>query len=341
MNNMQSFNGAIERLIRLKRYDLGTLLRNCKYAIVKEDERWDFASHSLEISAPKPVMLALKSLYEFDKKKIIDAVKATDPKLGTKDTFENEIYIIRDRENVEIEPRIEVLAQLILQRETLRSIGMGEARIQECDDDYILRHEELKDSFESWQLDYSIPYEDLWDWYKYYRDNIGTYAERRKYLSELFEPLVKTFAETLPDPLITPREPTGWERVDRALRKARGKLSTGVNEEDFQEIGLLCREILISLAQEVYNPDIHKTYDGVSPSDTDASRMIIAFLSHVVGGKSNETKRKYAKASTQLAAELQHKRTASFRDAAFCLEATSSMVNTCAILSGIRDLKKT
>lgn len=44
-------------------------------------------------------------------------------------------------------------------------------------------------------------------------------------------------------------EPTGWEKVDRQRQEARLRLDTARNEEQFQVVGLLCREVLISTAQ--------------------------------------------------------------------------------------------
>jgi len=50
-----------------------------------------------------------------------------------------------------------------------------------------------------------------------------------------------------------------------------------------------------------------------------------------------EAIRKHAKVSLTLANDLTHRRTAEFRDAAMCAEATNSVVNIIAIISGRRD----
>ena len=62
-------------------------------------------------------------------------------------------------------------------------------------------------------------------------------------------------------------------------------------------------------------------------------------VSSSVNGNSNEEIRRFAKASINLANNLQHKRTANFRDAALCAEATNSIVNIIAILTGRRDIE--
>jgi hypothetical protein len=130
-------------------------------------------------------------------------------------------------------------------------------------------------------------------------------------------------------------EPTGWQ-VDRQMDEARSQLLEASTEEQFQAVGLLCRETLISLAQAVYDPERHPTLDGVAASDTDAKRMLEAFIAVELGGAANEEARTHAKAALRLALALQHDRTADFRTAALCAEATASVVNLTGVLSGAR-----
>ena len=128
-------------------------------------------------------------------------------------------------------------------------------------------------------------------------------------------------------------EPTGWQKVDRQLQEVRLRLDTANSEEQWQTIGLLCREVLISVAQEVYDPAAHRSPDGVAPSKTDAGRMLEGIFNAEFPGAVNEEARRHAKAALQLALALQHKRTADFRMAALCAEGTSSVVNMLAVLS--------
>lgn len=132
-------------------------------------------------------------------------------------------------------------------------------------------------------------------------------------------------------------EPTGWVKVDRQLQEARYRLQAASTEEQFQAVGLICREVLISVAETVYNPSKHPTLDGVVPSKTDAARMLTGFFEAELAGQANEEARVHAKAALKLTVALQHKRTADFRLAALCAEGTTSVVNLVAILSGRRD----
>jgi len=111
-------------------------------------------------------------------------------------------------------------------------------------------------------------------------------------------------------------------------------LGSAATEEQFQGIGLLCREVLISLAQAIYDPNRHGATDGVAPSQTDAKRMLDASIATELGGSSNEELRAYARAAVKLAVALQHRRTAQLCDAALSVEATTSAANLFGLLSG-------
>jgi hypothetical protein len=101
-----------------------------------------------------------------------------------------------------------------------------------------------------------------------------------------------------------------WSAVDRPLMKAATQLRRADSPEDFQAVGLFCREILISLAQAVFDSSRHRSEDGVEPSPTDSKRMLDAFLSSELSGGSNEEARRHARASASLADALVHRRTA-------------------------------
>lgn len=62
--------------------------------------------------------------------------------------------------------------------------------------------------------------------------------------------------------------------------------------------------------------------------------MLEAYISVELSGSSNETLRRYAKATLDLANELTHKRTASKTDASLCATATISMINLIGTIEG-------
>ena len=132
------------------------------------------------------------------------------------------------------------------------------------------------------------------------------------------------------------QEPTGWAKVDRQLQGVRIRLASATNVEEFQGVGLLCREALISLAQEVYSPEAHGVLDVERISTKDVNRMLEAYLAGELGGASNEEARALAKAAVRASVALQHKRSADFRTAALAAEATQAVINIVSILAGRR-----
>jgi len=227
------------------------------------------------------------------------------------------------------------------ERNMMISVATGGDDINSVNDEYDRRRFVIRTALAKLGLNDPNPYDELWDWYgKWSSGELPTYASRRVYIRKLFAPLIEKLKQLLNEknelaevPL---REPTGWLRVDRGLDKVRQAITSAKNEEDFQAVGLLCREILISLAQIIYDPDVHLSSDGTKPSETDVKRMLEAYLEKELPGSSNEAVRRYVKAALSLANDLQHSRTADFRKAAMCTEATTSVVNFIAIVSGRR-----
>lgn len=125
-----------------------------------------------------------------------------------------------------------------------------------------------------------------------------------------------------------------WTDVDRTLQRAHEDLQRAASPERFQQVGLLCREALISLAQVVYDPDRHQLPDAESPSPTDAKRMLEAYIAWELRGNKAKYARRYATAAVDLTNELQHQRAANGRSASLCLEATESVVRFVGALSG-------
>ena len=96
---------------------------------------------------------------------------------------------------------------------------------------------------------------------------------------------------------------------------------------------MLGREALITIAQQVLDKEKHKAKDGIIPSDTDAKRMLDAFIPFTLQGAANERQRKFAKTSVDLANQLTHNRMAILGDAQICLTAVSAIASIIHILS--------
>lgn len=231
----------------------------------------------------------------------------------------------------------QLLSAIETQRALMIAVATGGPRLNDVNPEYIKRHRAISHALAERGIQNPVPYTDLWQWYgKWSSGDLPTYQSRRNYVSQLFAPLVERLAAPVGSGALQTVEPTGWTRVDRTLGKLREQLATAQHEEDYQAVGLLARELLISLAQAVYDPSTHVQFD-TTPSDTDAKRMLDAVIAAALPGNTNETPRRYAKAALTLANELVHKRTAEFRLAALCAEATASTVNVIAVITRHRD----
>lgn len=224
------------------------------------------------------------------------------------------------------------------QKDLMIAVATGGPRIQTKNREYKERRSQIVGKLRELGLNDPNPFEDLWAWYgRWSSGDLPTYQSRREYIRKLYEPLLESLVDSeVGHPAEPSREPTGWEKVDRMVDSIINRLATGSTEEEYQTVGLLCRECLISLAQAVYDPETHKPSDGVVPSKTDANRMLDAYFSYEFSGSANEALRRHAKAALVLANELQHKRTADFKLAALCSEATRTVVNIVAISSSKR-----
>lgn len=219
-------------------------------------------------------------------------------------------------------------------RNTMISVSTGGPRINDVNDQYQRTYAAVAAELARRGIHNPITYGSLWDWYgRWSSGDLPTYQSRRTFVSELISPLVNIIQTGR----IEEHVPTGWERVDRTVGETRDRLASATNEEQFQAVGLLCRDVLISLAQSVYVRERHPPLDRVEPSQTDAKRMLEAYIAVEFAGGANEEVRRHARAALDLANALTHRRTATFRDAAMCVEATTTVINVIAILAGQRD----
>jgi hypothetical protein len=232
----------------------------------------------------------------------------------------------------------ELITAIETQKALMIAVATGGPRINEVNPEYETSRQKIKRALDKLSAADPNPYSDLWSWYGKWSDgSLPTYQSRRRYIADLYKPLLDALKDATRVNTVQPSDPTGWARVDRSVEKIIKTLETAKNEEDFQAVALLCREAIISLAQAVYDPEKHESLDGVKPSPTDAKRMLENFIAEALKGDSHDYQRKFAKAAFDLAVNLQHRRTAVFRDAGLCAEATRSVINVIAVISGQRD----
>ena len=135
-----------------------------------------------------------------------------------------------------------------------------------------------------------------------------------------------SFVRTAPDP-------TSWEKVDRQVNAMREQFTRATSEEGYQAVGHLGREVMISLAQAVIDPAEAISEDGKPPSETDAARLLDAYIGRTLSGGGNEALRRAVRGVVQATSAVLHDRGATQKDAALVAELVSTSVHLIHILA--------
>lgn len=317
----------------LRRGDLSALLLHASVDIGITKDDWAGSQMVVVVRAPQPFADALAKLPEHDRKRIAEAA------------LSNRTYDANPATDIIVKAvgdpmggSATLLPELMLHREMMIAVATGQQQIQEVDDYYVARQVRLLEGCAAAGIKYENPHASLWDWFHFWKaQGMDTYADRRNYIRTLFAGPTSSAVGRVHNPSpVAEREPTGWERVDRSLGKAKSQFLAASTEEEWQAVGLLCREVLISLGQAVFDPELHGDTDetGKRIGSTDARRQLFAWLHYQMPGGDNKEIRAHIKASIDLAVHLQHRRTATRQLTALCLEATSSAVSVVAIIAG-------
>jgi hypothetical protein len=157
-----------------------------------------------------------------------------------------------------------LISHIEAQKDLMIAVATGGPRIQHKNAEYREKREVIQAVLAKIGLEDPNPHSDLWAWYgRWSSGDLPTYQSRREYIANLYGPLLAILEKRkLAGPAEPAAVPTGWARVDRGIDAIRGRLETAENEEEFQTVGLLCRETLVSLSQAIYEPSKHTPTNG-------------------------------------------------------------------------------
>ena len=232
--------------------------------------------------------------------------------------------------------KIQLRDELNAIKDLMISVATGGPKIQSVEARYKSLQASIAPQCKLLNITYNNSFSSLWDWYARWSNEMPHYQERRQFVNDLFAPTFEAFSNDGTSPSIaTPIvELCDWERINRTVEKIKQNSTTAKNEEDFQQVGLLCRDVIISLAQAVYDPEIYGATDeeGKPIGKDDAMRMIGNYLNVCLTGSSNGELRAYAKATNKLANSLTHGRNATKKEMMLCVSATIALINFIGIL---------
>ena len=237
-----------------------------------------------------------------------------------------------------ISTKEEILRLIESLKTIMISVSTNESKIQTREEEYKTIYNTLNSYFVKLGIENPNKFKGLWEWYdRWSKPDLSKYALRRTYIANLYQSVIEMIESSSGNTILLDYDPTGWERVDRAVYEMKRRFAVAETEEQFQAIGMLARETLISTAQQVYDASKHQPQDGNEPSKTDAKKMLELFLSYEIAGKTNECLRRFARSAVEMANELTHDRTAIKRDAALSLVSITAVTSLIKLIDANRE----
>ena len=131
--------------------------------------------------------------------------------------------------------------EIIKIKKILTEVSTGQARIQDCNDEYIILYNQLSEYFQRIGIKNPNPYSDLWEFFQYWKKHLETYAERRSYVIKIYKNLK---IETIK----TKNNSHNYINLGR-MRELKSVNNTNF---DLSKLIRFCEEINISYANNAY-----------------------------------------------------------------------------------------
>lgn len=207
----------------------------------------------------------------------------------------------------------------------LAHLAHNEYEARATDDNSQLRVDEsravlsaLKKVLVRLSIPFNPPFIDFDDFYKYWRrqgaTGAGSWAVRRKMLSDLFDPVHERLADLeagsmtseLPQP-VTSHPRTGWIRVDEEIAELRRHFQAASTPQDYRNIGNDCVIILERLSEVAYVAARHLRPDEDEPPVANTKSRLERVVETDLTGRSNAELRKLVKAAIEQAQAVKHR----------------------------------
>lgn len=332
---------AKELLIASGEVELVKILNNAEILVIQTSyDNWNggiyYYTMYVNVSVPDFVKLQSNNIEDIEKR-ILEALNTASRSIDNevvgqvlitpKSITKVDWSLLGSISKKDLENKIEYL------RNVMVSVATGRQKIQEVEKEYSLIYNQVATCLKKIEVENPNPYKSLWDWYGKWRNDFHTYQGRRDYIRKMYEYVVSLFSENEDSRIVDIKiDLSDWDKIKRSIVEIKKRETQAVAEEQYQAVGMLCREVIISLAQSVYIPEKHPSLDGVEISKTDAKRMLDAYIAVTLAGKESEELRSYAKVTNKLANVLTHKRTATKQEMLLCTSATFALINLIGVL---------
>ena len=220
------------------------------------------------------------------------------------------VWGTRDGEGTPAEPPTPKSARALVERqgELLTAVATGGPSIESVNREYKQRRDQLRVELQHFGLTDPYPWSDLWRWYGYWSQNLATYGSRRAYVADLASPVLDQLQALIDgrgvDDAGALDEQT-WPALEQRLTDAKRRLDLAVSQDDWQDTGRRCREILIDLAGLVYTDAMLPTGQE-EPRGSDAKERLALAGNALFVGPEHKELRGLVKAAWDLANKVTH-----------------------------------
>ncbi len=188
------------------------------------------------------------------------------------------------------------------------AVATGGPRIDTTNDTYKHRRRALNAALRSRGLAPPFPYEDLWAWHGHWSQHLSSYASRREHVRELAAPTSAALEAALDDAQVADpgAAPTPtWAALDTRLTGVVTELATASTQDDLQDVGRRCREVLIDAAKLLADPGFLDA-GADTPKSGDAKAWLELFLLAHAAGRSHRELRAFVPTAWDLAQKVTH-----------------------------------
>ncbi|MDR2577789.1 MAG: hypothetical protein LBC70_03120 [Chitinispirillales bacterium] len=328
---------AKELLKAQNKNNIASILNNANVSAIQTDyDNWNgginFYTVYVDVDVTEFVKLELTSVEEEIVETLNTVTRFAENEVFSKAIISPQLSSKTDWSLVDFSKE-ELLKRVDYLKNTMIAVSTGGPQIQTVEREYKQTYSIVNSQLKKLDIENPNHYESLWSWYSKWSADFRSYRERRDYINEIYKQLITILSEAEDARIVDVNiNLSSWDKIRRSIIEIKRREKQAQNEEQYQALGMLCRELIITLAQTVYNPEKHKPIDGTEISKTDAQRMLESYIQVILAGNKSEELRAYAKTTNKLANALTHKRTATKKEMMLCTTATLALINFIGVL---------
>lgn len=159
----------------------------------------------------------------------------------------------------------------------------------------------------------------------------GSWAIRRSYINDIFNPLIDEIEEkqdaiyftNLSTPVSEQTIVGDWAKLKDEITQLRNRYAVAKTPQDFSAVGTACVRIIEGISRVAYKQDIHGDSTDTSEPPVDKTNIRVGRIIEVgLGGRKNTELRSLAKASSEVAHKVKHATTPNALQAGIACDAT-------------------